>query len=409
MNVTKSTVSSGGVLTAPTSLTVADSTVTSAGLISTTGALTATTSTIRANAGATVASVSLSDSRLVNTGALNATGGIAINAVTSSSTLELRGGSISGGPITAEGGVIHATAGVTTSTTSATFTGFNPTGLEGRFILTGAHGRVSRGDSQSGILTIQTGTNGLATKILNQPLNFPQDSDIAIEGFFGQGIDTEDPSSGFAMGFFGNFTAPVAGIYQVQTGLVDDDAGFWIDLDGDGVFEGGNVGGAPGANGNELVAFGPCCGDGPIGNVTLESGRTYKVGIAVEDGQGGSGLVGRIGLPGGGLQTVDPSAPEQAGWWSYGLPNQVIVDAGAGLKIPALNGEVNVIVNGALDIMGAGSSSVNSLIIGDGGVVTLGAAAAAPAAALAVPEPGSLGLLVLGATGIFSRRLRARR
>jgi fibronectin-binding autotransporter adhesin len=412
MDVTDSTVMSTGNISAGGAAAITASTVTSSGGISVTGSLTAIASTITESAGVSATSISLDDSRLTNTGPIVAPGGIILNATTSISTLELRGGSINGGLITATGGVIHATNGLTIANTSANFTGQNPTGLQGRFILTGGHGQISRGDKQSGILTIETGTNGLAEKVLNQPLNFPQDSDIAIENFFGQGIDTENPASGFAMGFFGNFTAPVSGLYSMQTGLVDDDAGWWVDLDGDGVFEGGAVGGqggegTPGDFGNELIARGGCCGDGPIGTVTLEAGRIYKVAMAVEDGQGGSGLVGRIALPGESMQTVDPSSPGQAGWWTYGLPNQVVVDVGAELRIRALNGDVHVIVNGDLDLTGAGNSTIDSLTIGAGGIATLGpAGAAAEGAALPVPEPGSLSLIVAGALGFFARRQR---
>ena len=228
-----------------------------------------------------------------------------------------------------------------------------------------------------------------------------QAADAAISTFFG-GVSTE-PNQ-FAIGFFGNFTAPANGLYSAQLTQVDDDAGFWIDLDNDGVFE------TTGANGTELIASRNCCGDSAVGTVTLQAGHTYKVGIAVEDGQGGSSLVGMFGVPNGGLSVVDPSDPTQAGYWTYGLPNQVIVDAGAELDIRSLNGSVNVIVNGKLDLRGAGSSSVESLTIGDGGLVTIGGAALAPAAAaLPVPEPGSFALLLLGASGFLSRRLRTRR
>ena len=148
----------------------------------------------------------------------------------------------------------------------------------------------------------------------------------------------------------------------------------------------------------------------------LEAGHSYKIGIAVEDGQGGSGLVGRITAPGGSVLIVDPNSPDQVGWWSYGRPNQVIVDAGAELEIRSLNGEVNVLVAGTLDVTGAASSAVNSLAISNGGFVTLSESSPFPApagseaaGALAVPEPGSFSLVLLGALGFLGRRQRSPR
>ena len=132
----------------------------------------------------------------------------------------------------------------------------------------------------------------------------------------------------------------------------------------------------------------------------------------MEDGQGGSSLVGRIAAPGGSLEVVDPSAASQAGWWSYGLPNQVVVDVGAELDIRAINGDVDVLVNGHLEFDGAGSSTIDSLTIGAGGIVEVGSGPPSPAelaGALPVPEPGSVGLMLLGALGFLGRRQRAPR
>jgi len=41
----------------------------------------------------------------------------------------------------------------------------------------------------------------------------------------------------FTAGFFGRLTAPENGVYQFQANNVDDNAGFWVDLNRDGVFE----------------------------------------------------------------------------------------------------------------------------------------------------------------------------
>ena len=152
----------------------------------------------------------------------------------------------------------------------------------------------------------------------------------------------------------------------------------------------------------------------------LVAGKTYKVAIALEDGQGGSSVIGRFGLPGVtliptdyGSNIVDPSDPAQAGYWSYDVPNQVIVDAGAELDIQAINGDVDVIVNGLLEFDGGGSSTINSLTIGAGAIVEVGAGAPAPAVdlggAAAVPEPSCALLGLLGLSLLASCRERQHR
>jgi hypothetical protein len=401
MNLTGSTVTTTGSFGSGSTADLVQSTLTSSGALAITGALTAANSTVTANAGGSVGSVSLTDSKFINTGALTTTTGIALNGSVKTSTLELHGGSISGGPISGEGGIIRATSGVTIANTTATFTGLNPVGLRARYISTGTPGSVYKGQTQAGILAIETLNLNQAEAILTGPLSFLpyQAADATISAFFG-GVPTEPTQ--FAIGFFGNFTAPTTGTYQMQVAQVDDDAGFWIDLDFDGVFE------IAGANGNELIAQQACCGDSPAGSVNLVAGQVYKVGIAVEDGQGGSSIVGRIGLPGGPLEVVDPNGANQTGLWTYGVPNQVIVDAGAGLQINRINGSVNVISNGDLDIVGPLGNTMDSLTIGAGGMVTLGGAGPSAAAA-PVPEPGTLAFLLAGALGCLTRRQRSPR
>ena len=401
VTVTDSTVTNGGTFASGSTLDVTRSTMTSNGAISATGAMTVTTGTVTANAGGNLGSLAVNDSKFINTGSLTTSTGISLTGVSSTlATLEVHGGSINGGAITGTGAAIHATTGVTTANTTATFTGFNPVGLQGRFITNGVAGKIWPGNTDAGILQIQTHT-ALAQAVLTSGLSFgPQGgADGVISTFFG-GVSTEPTE--FAMGFFGNFAAPVTGSYRMQTGIVDDDAGFWVDLDGNGVFS------TTGTAGNELVAQGGCCGDGAIGTVPLVAGHIYKVVIAVEDGQGGSSLEGRIGLPDGSpMQVVNPSAQTQAGWWTYGQPNQVLVDVGSELDIHGIEGSVNVRVDGTLKFTGPDDSTFDSLNITAGGYAEVGGAAMAAAAGAQVPEPGALGLLLAGVIGCLTPRRRS--
>jgi hypothetical protein len=417
LNVVSSTLTAAQSVSAGP-VTVTNSTVTAPGVTST-GAVNITGSTFTSSAGISGTGITIANSNVINTGNIAAGApGITINGgATVPSVLELRGGSISGGPIAAQGAVIHVPTGTVNAATNMTFTGLNPSGFFARFVTRAdnAAGSVWPAQTENGISNIEH-YNGPRTveKALTTALSFLpyQAADATITAFF-DGAVTE-PNQ-FAIGFFASFTAPVTGQYSMQVTQVDDDAGWWVDLDNDGVFESG----AGATNGNELIAQRNCCGDSAVGTVDLNAGQVYKVAVAVEDGQGGSSLVGMIGLPGEGLQVIDPSNPVQDGWWHYGLPNQVTIDDGGTLNIEAINGSVNVIANGNLGLT-TGSSSIDSLLIGATGTVTLGGPAPAAAnepgagaepaggSVAAVPEPATAILLLFGALGLFARRRNVR-
>ena len=397
---------------AANAITLTDSSLTNTGALAAAATFSVTNGSVTANGSTAAGAIVVNNGTFNSFGAIaTGPGGIQITGSLSASTLNLNGGAITGGPISVQTGVIHMATGVTTAATSATFTGGKtPDALKARYISSGGIGSFWKGNTIAGILAIET--NKPATeRLLTSALAFLpyQGADATISTYFGNApTDTQ-----FSIGFFGNFTAPVTGTYSMQVARVDDDAGFWIDRDGNGIFQ------TTGTAGNELISQSVCCGDGAVGTVPLIAGRTYKVAIALEDGQGGSSVIGRFALPGVtltptdyGNNIVDPSDPAQAGYWSYDVPNQVVVDSGAELDIQAINGNVDVLVNGHLEFDGAASSSINFLRIGAGAIVEVGAG---PPAALgedlggaaAVPEPGCTLLSFLGLSVLASRRRHA--
>jgi hypothetical protein len=111
----------------------------------------------------------------------------------------------------------------------------------------------------------------------------------------------------------GRFTPTQTGIYRFQSGTVDDNGAFWVDLNRNGIFE------TTGSAGNELLSGQPCCADGPIGNATLLAGQSYNVAFGVEDTGGPSGYTARFQRPSdGAMINVDPSS--QLGLWSRLAP-----------------------------------------------------------------------------------------
>src|SRR4029079_1656731 len=131
------------------------------------------------------------------------------------------------------GGTVRAQSGITdlssaTMTFSTRTSSAVPNALLGRFLPVSA----GPGNTEAGITAITTAPAVQAP--LTTALNFgPQgQGDGGFSTFFG-GVD----ASAFSTGFVGNFTAPVTGAYQAQVGIVDDTAGFWIDLNQNGFFE----------------------------------------------------------------------------------------------------------------------------------------------------------------------------
>ena len=279
-------------------------------------------------------------------GSLTPTAGATVNA---GATLGFNPGTgntatYAGGPLAVNGGTVRAQSGITDlsgapMTFSTRTSSVVPNALLGRFLPVSA----GPGNTEAGIAAI---SNAPAVQApLTTALNFgPQgQGDGAFSTFFG-GVD----AGAFSTGFIGNFTAPATGAYQAQVGIVDDTAGFWIDLNQNGVFE------QAGSAGSELISSQGCCQDGPIGTANLTAGQVYKIAIAVQDTGGGSSLAGRAALPGGGgVTTINPGDPAQAGLWSYTAfagGGNLQVDAEAQLRMSSVTGatDINLVGNNAL-------------------------------------------------------------
>lgn len=284
------------------------------------------------------------------TGAYSATNGTTVEA---NGEFQVNGGSVDSN-VVLNGGVLRAQTGVTNfgnRTITAAAVATNANQLRGVLDLTnGGLNPMNEG----GILGIQLREPD-HTATLTGPLDIPQSAtaDAAFGTLFSAPAVTA--GSTFSALFFGKFTAAEAGVYRFQSGLVDDNAAFWLDLNNNGVFETG------GSAGNELISAQPCCGDGPIGDVTLAAGQTYNVAFGVEDTGGNSGYVARFKRPSdAGLITVNPGA--QPGVWSA-------VD-------PATGGAL-IIESGAEIVAGRVSNASAIALTGAGAKLTLNSASAA--------------------------------
>ena len=121
--------------------------------------------------------------------------------------------------------------------------------------------------------------------------------------------------------FTTTFTAPTTGNYQFKMDQKDDRHAMWIDLDQDGVFEGGSGtnGSASTNSGNELLnpnmsGSNPNVRIGPPTNIALTGGQQYLLAIAHWQGGGGAKIRPHIKIPGGSFVVMDPLDPAQDGY-----------------------------------------------------------------------------------------------
>tara|TARA_X000000950_G_scaffold63387_1_gene77531 strand:- start:48 stop:1601 length:1554 start_codon:yes stop_codon:yes gene_type:complete len=130
--------------------------------------------------------------------------------------------------------------------------------------------------------------------------------------------------------FTTTFTAPSTGNYQFKMDQKDDRHAMWIDLDQDGVFEGGSGtnGSASTNSGNEFLNPN-MDGSNPhvnqnwtSSNIALTGGQQYLLAIAHWQGGGGAKIRPHIKIPGGSFVVMDPLDLAQDGYFTLkGLSN----------------------------------------------------------------------------------------
>jgi hypothetical protein len=330
----------------------------------------------------------------VTSGTLSPAGGTSVNGT---GILDFDPGTgvtanYAGGPIAINGGTIRAQSGIANlGTAPISFTPRSstvvPNALLARLVDIGPAGSVFPGNTDAGI------NGGIAAPGIERPISAPisflpyQAADGTFSTFFGGGnVDR------FTAVFVGDFKAPVTGAYQAQIAQEDDNGGFWIDLNQNGIFE------STGSAGNELMSGRGCCGDGPVGTANLVANQTYRVAMAVEDTGGGSSVVARAALPGGTLTTVNPGDAAQAGLWSYQQfsgGGNIQVAADAELRVNSLSGatDVNLIgSNATLRVSGASTVDVlrNTATFGETQTVDIAANQSLVAGRLVVSDNSTL-------------------
>jgi hypothetical protein len=350
---------------------------------------------LAANDNFTASSITISNGGALRSGGLlTSAGGVAVNA---NGEMQTTGGSINA-PINVAGGLIHAQSGITDLGNSAiTFAPANVTNnaLRGVLHLTSGESTnsVLPGNSDAGIIGTQLrapqATISLtgAVDIVNNP---------AADASFSTLFNTNAAGQRFTAGFFGRLTAPENGLYQFQVTNVDDLAGFWVDLNRNGIFE------STGSAGSELISSQGCCGVGPIGEATLVAGQTYNIAFAIEDTGGDSGLSVNFKRPSDAAPIlVNPGSAAQADVWSTNAAASgggILVDGGAELRLSRVNNASVVTLTGPDARLRLTSASpvtdtvegLSALIAGGAGTLDLSANNTLTAGSVTVSPFGTL-------------------
>jgi fibronectin-binding autotransporter adhesin len=276
-------------------------------------------------------------------GAFNTTGD---TEVETNGELQVNGGS-PGTNVVLKGGVLRAQTGVTdfgNRPINATAPAINQDRLRGVLDLTSG-GLAPNNDG--GILTVQLREPDAVAPLFQGEVNIPQS--VNADAAFGSIFNSTEVAAGrtFTAVFFGRFTAATPGLYQFQSGSIDDNGAFWLDLNNNGLFE------SAGSAGNELISANQvCCGDAPLGEVTLVGGQTYNVAFGVEDTGGQSGYIARFkrptDAPGDPMLVVNPAA--QPGIWSSldaTTGGAVVVEGGAEIRTSRVSNASIIALTGA--------------------------------------------------------------
>ena len=168
-------------------------------------------------------------------------------------------------------------------------------------------------------------------------MNFEGTADFINSGVIRNTNNNLGWEDNFMTLFTTTFKAPTTGNYRFKMDRKDDRHAMWIDLDQDGVFEGGS--GTNGASGNEILN--PNGGTTPnvnqdwtSGTRALTGGQEYLLAIGHWQGGGGARIRPWVEIPGGSFVVMNPMDPAQDGYYNVKglsngafLPEQALLEA----------------------------------------------------------------------------------
>ncbi|MFT7489446.1 MAG: hypothetical protein ACI9OU_001849, partial [Candidatus Promineifilaceae bacterium] len=238
---------------------------------------------------------------------------------------------LSGGTLSAEGAVTSVNGFIETIFN-------NPAGLDGQGNIEGYRTRALAlgADDAQGILTGPIHYQDKNPDILNRA--------IALGAV---GFDVGNS----AMLWITDFVPSESGQWAFKLENIDDDTSFWVDTDGDGVFQ----------IENRFYNRGCCGGTGEELTPALVAGQRYKLGFTFRDG-GGGGYIRDLQFksPSGSLTSIDPSDGAQAGLWNVRTADAVDLSS-----IP-----VSVLANSTLDAnSGTNVAAFGALSLSNGAVL----------------------------------------
>jgi hypothetical protein len=176
-----------------------------------------------------------------------------------------------------------------------------------------------------------------AQGILTGTFSYPNDAafDTRAAELGAVGFDSES----FAALWITGFRPDETGAWGFRFDNVDDDVSFWIDMDGNGVFE----------IGNRFYYRGCCAASGDQYSPSVTAGTTYLFGIPFRDGGGGGLLLNmQFKRPSGDWTTINPSDPDQDGLWRIS-PQAWITSFGA--NVAGSSAVIGAVVGNKINIV----------------------------------------------------------